>query len=156
VEGAVASSQVARARHVDEIAEALPIRAATLARLFLAHTTFQLSRTEIGVLHALSEHPRRITELAAREGVTQPAITLLVNRLQDRGWVRRTDDPRDRRAVRVRLTPEGRRLYEQLRSEFRALLHEDAATLDDADVATLARAVEILDDLIARLEERQP
>jgi DNA-binding MarR family transcriptional regulator len=156
VEGAVASSQVGRARHVDEIAEALPIRAATLARLFLAHTTFQLSRTEIGVLHALSERPRRITELAAREGVTQPAITLLVNRLQDRGWVRRTDDPKDRRAVRVRLTSDGRRIYGQLRSEFRALLHEDVATLADADVATLARAVEILDDLIARLEGRQP
>jgi DNA-binding MarR family transcriptional regulator len=156
VEGAVARNRTARERHVDEIAEALPIRAATLARLFLAHTTFELSRTEIGVLHALSERPRRITELAKREGVTQPAITLLVDRLQKRDWVRRTEDPEDRRAVRVRLTPAGRRLYQQLRNEFRALLHEDMATLDDADVAALARAVEILDEVIGRLEEREP
>jgi DNA-binding MarR family transcriptional regulator len=144
-----------RGRRVDEIAEALPVRAAALSRLFMAYTSAAISRTEIGVLHVLSERPRRITELAAREGVTQPAITLLVNRLENRGLVQRTADPFDRRAVLVELTPGGDELLERLRSEYRALLHEDMATLDDDDVAALARAVEILDELIDRLEWRE-
>ena len=110
-----------------------------------------VSRTEVGVLRNLREGPRRITELAAEERVTQPAITLLVNRLEERGWVKRIADPKDRRAVLVSLTPVGESVFEQLRAEYRALLHEEMAMLDDTEVAVLAAAVEILDRLIARL-----
>lgn len=144
-----------RGRHLDEIAEALPQRTSALSRLFLAHTTFCVSLTEIGVLRSLRARPHRITELAADERVTQPAITLLVNRLQERGWVQRLADPSDRRAVLVSLTPAGEEALAQLRAEYRALLHEEMATLDDSDVRTLASAVEILDRLIDRLAERE-
>ncbi len=146
---ASAPTQAARA---EDIAEALPVRAAAISRVFMAHTTVPISRTEIGVLHVVSERPRRITELAAREGVTQPAITLLVNRLAERGWLRRTPDPQDGRAVLVELTAAGCDLLDQIRAEFRALVHEDMAALTDEDLATLARAVEILDTMIERLE----
>ena len=138
----------------EDIAEALPVRAAAISRLFMAHTTVPLSRTEIGVLNVVAEKPRRITELAAREGVTQPAITLLVNRLAERGWLRRTRDPLDGRAVLVELTPAGGALLDQVRAEFRALVSEDMAALDDDDLSALARAVEILDEMIERLEDR--
>jgi DNA-binding MarR family transcriptional regulator len=148
------SAHRGRVRQVDDIAEALPQRAATLARLFLSRTSLPVSRTEVGVLRAVSAKPQRITDLAAGEGVTQPAITSLVNRLQERGWLTRVDDPGDRRAVLVTLTPVGRDVYEQLRSEYRALLHEEMATLPDDDVKTLARAIDVLDELIARLCER--
>jgi DNA-binding MarR family transcriptional regulator len=138
----------------EEIAEALPVRAAAISRLFMAHTTVPISRTEIGVLYVVSERPRRITELAVREGVTQPAITLLVNRLAERGWLKRTPDPLDGRAVLVELTPAGCALLDQVRAEFRALVNEEMAILDDEDIGALARAVEILDGMIERLEDR--
>ncbi len=138
----------------DEIAEALPQRAAALSRLFLTRTTVGVSRIETAVLRALTTRCYRITELAALEGVTQPAITLLVNRLEERGWVERIADPNDKRVVLVGLTAAGREVFDRLRAEYRALLHEDMAILDDADVATLARAIAILDELIAKLEER--
>ena len=93
-----------------------------------------MSRTEVGVLRNLRAGPRRITELAAEERVTQPAITLLVNRLEERGWVKRIADPSDGRAVLVSLTPVGEEVFEQLRAEYRALLHEEMAMLDDAEV----------------------
>src|SRR5439155_9389550 len=133
---------IERRRRVEEIAEALPVRAATLARLFMSHATVQISRTELGVLNVLSEAPQRITKLAAHEGVTQPAMTLLVDRLERRGLVHRARDPLDGRAVLVRLTPAGQELFDQLRAEYRALVHEDVVTLADADVDALARAVE--------------
>jgi DNA-binding MarR family transcriptional regulator len=58
--------------------------------------------------------------------------------------------------VLVELTVAGRVLFDQLRAEFRALLHEDMATLEDEDVEALARAVEILDEMIDRLECPRP
>jgi DNA-binding MarR family transcriptional regulator len=140
-----------RSSHLDEIAEALPQRSAELSRLFLTHTSLCVSRTEVGVLRNLRGGPRRITELAAHERVTQPAITLLVNRLAERGWVERIADPTDGRAVLVSLTPAGDEVFEQLRAEYRALLHEEMASLDDSEVETLAAAVAVLDKLIDRL-----
>lgn len=148
---ATTSSTRRRGRQLDEIAVALPQRASALLKLFLARSTVHISRTEASVLAALDEKPRRITELAARERVTQPAITLLVNRLEQRGWAERHSDAADRRAVLVTLTPDGRDALGQLRAEYRALLHEEMATLPDEDVAALARAIEILDDLIEQL-----
>jgi len=145
-----------RTRHLDDIAEGLPQRAAALSRLFLTRSTLAVSRTEAGVLRAVSVAPRRITELAAAEGVTQPAITRVVNRLEGCGWVTRQADPRDGRAVVVRLTEAGRDAFERLRAEYRALVHEEMATLDDDDVETLARAIDILDRVIDRLQGREP
>jgi DNA-binding MarR family transcriptional regulator len=142
-----------RNAQLDEIAEALPQRSSALSRLFLTRTSVCVSRTEVGVLRNLRSGPRRITDLASEERVTQPAITLLVNRLAERGWLRRTPDPQDGRAVLVELTPAGRTLLDQIRAEFRALVHEDMAVLQDDDLAALARAVEILDGMIARLED---
>ena len=52
--------------------------------------------------------PRRLTALAVQEGVTQPAMTQLIGRLQDAGLVRREADPADGRVVQVRLTDQGR------------------------------------------------
>src|SRR5579871_4362933 len=148
--------QIARGSRIDEIAEALPARAATLSRLFIAQSEVRVARTEVGVLQALAGAPRRITELAEREGVTQPAITLLVNRLAARGWVHRERHPLDRRVVLVALTARGRAVWERLRSEYRALLHEEMATLDEADIDVLARAIVILDRLIERLRVSDP
>src|SRR5437763_15659617 len=100
-----ARSRNRRSAQLEQIAEGLPQRASALSRLFLTRSSVCVSRTEVGVLRCLRPRPRRITELAAEERVTQPAITLLVNRLAERGWVERTTDPSDRRAVLVALTP---------------------------------------------------
>ena len=143
-----------RSQWLDEIAEALPQRASALSQIFLTRSTVCVSRTEVGVLRRLAARPRRISALAADERVTQPAITLLVNRLEERGWVVRAADPADRRAVLVSLTPAGEHALARLRAEYRALLHEEMAELDDHEVQTLAAAVQILDGLIERIGER--
>src|ERR1700761_4406721 len=51
--------------------------------------------------------PCRLTLLATSEGVTQPAMTQLVARLQDSGLVSRAQDPSDRRVVEGSITAEG-------------------------------------------------
>ncbi|HEX5194314.1 MAG TPA: MarR family transcriptional regulator [Solirubrobacteraceae bacterium] len=141
-------------RSIDEVAEDLPARVAVLTRLFLKRTG--ISRMEAGVLWAAAAGPRRITELAEREGCTQPAITRLVDRLQARGWVVREPDPGDGRVVLVSLTAEGRAVADRLRNVYREMLHGEMSKLAEEDVRVLDRAIEILDELIARLRERQP
>lgn len=144
----------AQTRHLGDIAEELPQRVLCLTRLFRVRTDQPVSRTEMAVLRAVLTRARRITELAAGEGVTQPAITRVVNRLAGNGWVGRDPDPEDGRAVMVTITPEGRALYETVRAEYRALLHEEMAALSEKDIETLDRAIDVLDELIGRLQER--
>src|SRR4029077_21206150 len=68
-----------------------------------------LSLPAAGTLGTLERSgPRRLTALAGEEGVTQPAMTQLIARLQDAGLVRREADPADGRVVQVRLTDQGR------------------------------------------------
>jgi DNA-binding MarR family transcriptional regulator len=68
-----------------------------------------LSLTAAATLATLERSgPSRLTVLAIREGVTQPAMTQLITRLEDAGQVRRTADPTDGRVVLVAITDEGR------------------------------------------------
>ncbi|WP_231960907.1 MarR family winged helix-turn-helix transcriptional regulator [Amycolatopsis thermoflava] len=51
--------------------------------------------------------PRRVTDLAAVEGVTQPAMTALVRVMEESGFVERRGDIADRRVTLVCLTEAG-------------------------------------------------
>src|ERR1700761_3691269 len=60
--------------------------------------------------------PQRLTQLAAREGVTQPAMTQLISRLEDSGLVRREASQEDGRVVLVVITDEGRAMLARRRA----------------------------------------
>src|SRR5690348_13568370 len=75
-----------------------------------------LSLTAAATLATLERSgPRRLTALAAYEGVTQPAMTQLVDRLQGAGLLDRVPDPADRRVVLVRITADGTALLARRR-----------------------------------------
>ena len=70
----------------------------------------------VGIL--LTHGPLTAGELAERTGLTTGAITGVVDRLENAGYVRREDDPHDRRRVIVRAIPkrivEIERLFDDL------------------------------------------
>src|SRR3979411_2825329 len=108
----------ARAERVDYIAEHLPSRAAVLVRLLVKQVrTGEISRTEMEVLSILKEGPRRITELTELEGVAQPTMTLLVKRLEEKGWVERDGLPDDGRVVMITLTEQGGAAQQRVRGQ---------------------------------------
>jgi len=68
-----------------------------------------LSLTTASTLATLDrDGPQRLSDLAVREGVTQPSMTALVTRLERDGLATRGADPSDGRAVVVTLTDAGR------------------------------------------------
>src|SRR5271170_724493 len=67
-----------------------------------------MSLTSLSTLATLElTGPRRITDLAASEGVMQPSMTVLVSTLERSGLVERRRDPSDRRVALVALTSDG-------------------------------------------------
>ena len=128
-----------------------------LARLhgFLRRTILpdQMSLTQALVLHTLRERgAQRVTDLAGIEGVRQPTCTVLVNTMEAEGWVVRTVDPSDRRAVLVELTDRGREVLDGITRARAVVLDRYLDGLTDAERDALAAALPGL----ARLVELPP
>lgn len=147
--------EVERAERVDYIAEHLPSRAHVLVRLLLKQVRSRdVSRTEMEVLSILREGPRRITELTELEGVAQPTMTLLIKRLQERGWVEREGVPDDGRVVMISLTPEGGAAQQRFHAQFLTAMRSDLQELSGPQVQALAAATETLDWFVEDLQQR--
>jgi DNA-binding MarR family transcriptional regulator len=80
--------------------------------------------------------------LAERLGVTRGGLTRIVDRLVERGWVRRDRPARNRREVYAAVTDDGARVLDHARTVYIRLLTETlGAHLDDAALDDLAAAM---------------
>jgi len=101
-----------------------------------------LSLTAAAVLASLDRRgPQRITTMAVAEGVSQPSMTQLVQRLEQRGLVTRTSDPSDGRVALVSLTEEGRAVLAGRRARNARRIADLLADLPEPDVEALASAL---------------
>lgn len=141
-----------RADALDLVATTLVSRTSRLARLLMGRGSRQLTRTEAGLLATLLDGPRRITELAETEGLAQPSVSKLVDKLEARRLVLRGRAADDGRAVLVSISTEGERTLESARSEIRALLRQSLVGLGDEDLAALVKSSEVIERLVRSLQ----
>jgi DNA-binding MarR family transcriptional regulator len=121
-----------RARLANESWESLLTAHAEMMRQFDTEDVWcEVSRTEYDVLYTLSKcnRPIRLGELNRRVLLSQPALSRMVDRLVERGLVRRETDPSDARGVLLGLTEAGRA---QQRSTGRAHAMNVARTMTAA------------------------
>lgn len=121
-----------------------------LRRLRVEDTAAGLSAPRLSALSVVVfRGPLTLSALAAAEQVRPPTITRLVQELQREGLVERLPDPADRRITRVRATAKGRRLLEEGRARRVRRLAADLGTLPSAERRLLARAVDVLERILA-------
>ena len=96
----------------------------------------QISAAHIHITRHLARGGSRLSELAARAGMTKQAMGALVDQCEAWNLVTREADPHDARARRVRFTADGlawldafRRAVAQAEAEFRASVGDDIATV---------------------------
>ena len=78
-------------------------------------TDLDLTNAQSQVLFRLAEHPgSHMGDVAKAFGVTLPAVTHIVDRLEEKGLVVRGDHPADRRVYVLDLTRAGKVLVEEL------------------------------------------
>src|SRR5215467_2241973 len=107
-----------------------------------------LSATAASTLATLERSgPRRLTALAVQGGVTQPAMTQLIARLEDAGLVRREADRADGRVVQVRLTDQGRDTLARRRAVRAERLAVILDRISAEDRAALGAALPAIDAL---------
>ena len=125
-----------------------------MMRGFVRRESNYLSRGKITLpqLSVLEQLSRRkeipMHELAGLMAITCPAATGLVDRLITQGLFSRQGDRKDRRIVRINLTPKGRRVLDNIWNQKRRMLQEVFGQLSAADraqyLATLEKVTQIL------------
>ncbi|WP_341854221.1 MarR family transcriptional regulator [Brachybacterium sp. GPGPB12] len=92
--------------------------------------------------------PPRLSEIAERERVSRPTATTVIKRLEEEGLVRREADPTDSRSSLVSTTEAGSARLAAWRGRLATGVGSLLEPLATEDLATLARASEILADLL--------
>ena len=142
------------ARHLLEVTTRLHRWAATAVQANRSEQDPSLR--QLAVLFALREGVTSPVLIARRLRVNRAVVTGLLDRMEQRGLVRREADPRDRRRQHIVMTPTGAAASEAITQ---GLISELTAQLDLAspeDMAAAARTLALLAQAIAALEATTP
>jgi DNA-binding MarR family transcriptional regulator len=126
---------------VDEAAEELY----RLMTVVLHSVPRDLSLTALSTMAGLERTgPRRLTDLAVSEGVTQPSMTTLVSNLERAGYVERRREHSDGRVTLVAITERGSALLAERRAAGAEALGKLIADLPAEDAEALRAAAPAL------------
>lgn len=137
-----------------ELAGRLRLSVTRLARILRQQDREALGATLSSTLATVNaDGPLTLGDLAAREHVSGPTLTRVVERLQEEGLLERYRDERDHRVFRVRVTTAGRRHIALARSRRSAWLAVRLNELSAGDLDCLAKAATVLERLVALVSE---
>ena len=129
------------AEHSTELGEAL----FALAGVAIRRRDRTLGLTAASTLVTLERTgPRRLTDLAVNEEVTQPSMTALVTQLEELGFAVRGRHPADARVVLVTITRAGRQHLRVMRRAGAAVLTGLIDKLDEQNAEALDAALPAL------------
>lgn len=89
-----------------------------------------------------------LAQLAAEEGISPPALSGHVDRLERAGLLERVRSSEDRRRVGLRLTEDGARLLRRIRARRTTWLTERLGALEPSELEAIEEAVPALQRLL--------
>ena len=104
-----------------------------------------LTFTESHVLYQLKQYhtAQPMNVLAQHLEITQPSLTNLIDRLEEKGYVRRTrNDEKDRRVIFLELTPPGHQMNKAHTKHHHSLLQRISAALSPEESQYLFSSIE--------------
>jgi DNA-binding MarR family transcriptional regulator len=110
-------------------------------------TDLGLTQAEAHVLAALAEHaPCSINYLHHSFGHKRSTLTSLLDRLERRGWIRRSAHPTSRRLVQVELSERGRPVAERVAVALHDVQQRLLARVGQRDAEAFARVIHVLEE----------
>jgi len=104
-----------------------------------------ISMTQLHVMHLLERHGEiAMSRLAEMLDVSDSAATGLIDRVEERGFVERIRVPEDRRIVRVRITPVGLQMLEDVEAARTEIIGRVLDQLDPSQLEGVATAMAAL------------
>jgi DNA-binding MarR family transcriptional regulator len=97
----------------------------------------------------------RMSDLSRYLGVTPPTVTVVVDRLVERGLVERQLDAQDRRQHRCELTPEGQEMLARVREASRLRTRRILSELTHTELKVVEQAMELMIRAALRSAQQQ-
>ena len=116
----------------------------------------RLTESQSELLWLVGRRPGISVRRAAAElGLVPNTASTLVSKLVANGWLIRTVDETDRRACQLRLAEPTQQIVDASRAARRALMSEVLGELDDDQIESLTKGLEVLDTMTRLLQERR-
>jgi len=144
--------RTARRDDVDAIGEVID-EAMDLTVRHLADRTALSGSAAMLLNRLVHEGPTRLTALAALEGISQPAMTQMIQRLERQGLVERCGDPDDGRVAVVALGDSGRSMLEERKNHRRSSLADLLGTLTPEDECALRLVAHVALPILRKLSD---
>ena len=133
----------------EELATRLRVAVTRLNRRLRQQSLAGLSPAQASALGTVNRlRNPTLGELAVAEQVQPPTVTRLVASMEAAGLVVRTTDVDDRRVARVRITAEGRRNLQRIRTLKNAFLTKRLGALDPQEQDAAVALVALLEHLV--------
>lgn len=100
-----------------------------------------------------ADGPMRISDVASRMSVGNPAASMLLHALSTDGLVTREDDPSDRRVTLVAASTEGRRRLAIAESERKEFMRAATAGLSADELEALVKGLQAIADAVGAFED---
>lgn len=116
----------------------------------------RLSESQSELLWLVGRRPGISVSTAAAElGLVPNTASTLVTKLVSGGLLLRTAGDTDRRVCQLRLAEPAQQIVDASRATRRALLSEVIDELDDEQIESLTKGLEVLDTMTRKLQERR-
>lgn len=135
---------------VPELAHTLRMACMRVARRVRYESGGTVAPHLFSVLAQLGSEARTVGELATIEQVSAPSMSRTVAQLCEGGYLTRMADEHDGRLVRLAITELGEQTVRGERERRDRWFTERLEKLSDEDQVLLARAAELLEELVAR------
>lgn len=143
--------QQPNAQDVSECVGELLEHAVDLMVRFLSDRADLSASAAFAINRVCRDGPLRLTTLAAKEGVSQPSMTQLIQRLERQDLVTRLADPDDGRAALIGITEHGQQLLDDRKRIRQARLTALLGTLTPEDECALWLAARVAFPILSRL-----
>jgi DNA-binding MarR family transcriptional regulator len=94
-----------------------------------------------------------VNDLAKHWGVTKAAVSQMVDKMVDQGWIDRTENPHDRRSRDLTVTLKGVQLIEEVQKYRHGWIDEFIKGLSQEEVRIIMPAFEILNQKLSTFNE---
>jgi DNA-binding MarR family transcriptional regulator len=114
----------------------------------------QISIAEISVLMRMNRKATcHATELATMIGIPTSTVTGILDRLEKRGFLERSQDPKDRRSIQIAATPKTRQFAREMMIPMENMLRDVFRSMPESRTRGLIRDLRYV---LQILEEQKP
>jgi MarR family transcriptional regulator for hemolysin len=120
-----------------------------------AVTSPGLTIPQFRVLANLNRGLNKVGEIAEHQGVSQPAMSKIIDGLVKRNLIRRQPSLNDRRAIDLAFTAEGRALFLKVKKTASKNFQKNLENISAKDLEALDQAMNSLKKLVIKIEKNK-